>query len=95
MGHILLDQTSTMVTVEVPTADFPEVVNDWLKIDNLVYNKMFEKKAYTPCISHNGKLFARFSCQIYNDLSDYEYASDVLIETLKEVSNEKYRRAKL
>lgn len=94
-GTYFLDQTSTMVTVEVPTADFPEVVNDWLKIDNLVYNKMFEKKAYTPCISHNGKLFARFSCQIYNDLSDYEYASDVLIETLKEVSNEKYRRAKL
>lgn len=94
-GTSYLVQSSTMVTVEVPVNDFPEVVKDWSKIDNLVYHKMFDKKAYTPCIAHNGKLFARFSCQIYNELDDYDFASDVIIETIKEVANERYGKPRL
>lgn len=99
-GTSYLDQKgstsiSTMVTVEVPTQDYPEIVKNWSVIDHHVYNKMFDRKAYTPCIAHNGKLFARFSCQVYNELSDYDYASDVVLETLKEVASEQYKKHKL
>lgn len=80
-------QISTMVTVPVPI-DVPEFIENWPKYDNLVYAKCFARKAYTPCIAHNGKLMARFSCQIYNELNDYDYASDVLIEALNEVAKE-------
>jgi selenocysteine lyase/cysteine desulfurase len=94
-GTYYLEQTSTMVTVEVPIKNFPKLAEDWPKIDNLVYAKMFEEKAYTPCSPHNGKLFARFSCQIYNDLNDFDFASDVLIKTLKEVAQERYGKSNL
>ena len=80
-------QISTMITVPVPI-DVPEFIEDWTKYVDLVYAKCFAKKAYTPCIAHNGKLLARFSCQIYNELDDYDYASDVLIEALNEVAKE-------
>ena len=36
-----------MVTVEVPTQDYPEIVTNWSVIDHHVYNKMFDRKAYT------------------------------------------------
>ncbi|CAK9438687.1 uncharacterized protein LODBEIA_P29110 [Lodderomyces beijingensis] len=80
---------STMVTVEVPTNEFPSVVEKWSSIDDAVYRRcMGQYKAYTPCLAHNGKLWARFSAQVYNELSDYEVASDVLLKVLKEVSAE-------
>ncbi|EMG46703.1 hypothetical protein G210_3044 [Candida maltosa Xu316] len=88
-GTSYLDQTSTMVTVEVPTAKFPEIVANWSKLDNEVYHQMFAKKAYTPCIVHNGKLYARFSCQIYNEIDDFDNASDVLLQVLEEVATNK------
>ena len=36
---------------------------------------------------HHGKLYARFSCQIYNELDDYDYASDVVLKVLKSLFN--------
>ncbi|KAI5967116.1 hypothetical protein KGF57_000545 [Candida theae] len=80
-------QISTMVTIPVPV-DVPDFIENWSKYDNKIYAKCFAKKAYTPCIAHNGKLLARYSCQVYNELSDYDYASDVLIEALNEVAKE-------
>ena len=87
MGTSYLDQKgstliSTMVTVEVPTQDYPEIVTNWSVIDHHVYNKMFDRKAYT-LYRPQWKLFARFSCQVYNELSDYDYASDVVLGDFK------------
>lgn len=31
-------------------------------------------KTYVPFAAHGGKMLVRFSCQVYNELSDYEYA---------------------
>ncbi|KAI5953603.1 hypothetical protein KGF54_002975 [Candida jiufengensis] len=92
-GTSILDQPdktqiSTMVTIEVPTDKYPEFAKNWSKYDNLVYHKCFDKKAYIPCASHNGKLYARFSCQVYNELSDYDKGSDILIQVLDEVAKE-------
>ena len=75
-----------MVTVEVPTQDYPEIVKTGLLLIIMFIIKCLIVRL-TPCIAHNGKLFARFSCQVYNELSDYDYASDVVLETLKEVAS--------
>ncbi|KAI5966486.1 uncharacterized protein KGF55_000795 [Candida pseudojiufengensis] len=92
-GTFVLDQPnktqiSTMVTIAVPTDKYPEFVKNWSKYDNLVYKKCFDKKAYIPCASHNGKLFARLSAQVYNELNDYDLGSDILIQALDEVAKE-------
>ncbi|RLV95422.1 Hercynylcysteine sulfoxide lyase [Spathaspora sp. JA1] len=79
----------TMVNVEVPTKsiglDINGIKNNWAKFDQQVYSKLIDvHKAFTPCVVHNGKLYARFSCQIYNELSDFEHAADVLLTVLEE-----------
>ena len=82
-------QVGTMVTIEIPTKGFPSIVKNWSKLDEVVYKRCIEDyKAYTPCVVHNGKLWARYSCQVYNELEDYEFASDVLLKVLKEVAKE-------
>ncbi|RLV93125.1 Hercynylcysteine sulfoxide lyase [Spathaspora sp. JA1] len=80
---------STMVNVEIPTdslgIDVNGIKNNWTRFDQEVYTKLIDvHKAFTPCVVHNGKLYARFSCQIYNELSDYEHAADVLVKVMKE-----------
>ncbi|KAG7661940.1 uncharacterized protein J8A68_004543 [[Candida] subhashii] len=80
---------STMVTIEVPTKDIgldvDSLKKNWNRFIEVVYTKMSDEyKAYTPCVIHNDKLYARYSCQIYNELNDYEVAADYLIKALKE-----------
>ncbi|CAI5758904.1 unnamed protein product [Candida verbasci] len=84
---VLKPIATTMVTIVIPN-EYPEFIKNWSEYDNLVYEKMFAAKAYTPIASHNNQLIARFSCQIYNELKDYEIASDVLIKSLEEVAKE-------
>ncbi|KAK6202526.1 pyridoxal phosphate-dependent transferase [Scheffersomyces amazonensis] len=98
-GTSILDNSkgslsSAMVTIEVPVEKFgisiKFIQQDFGAFINLVYNKMFnEYKTYIPISVHNGKLYARISAQIYNELSDYEYASSSLTEVLEGLSDNK------
>lgn len=79
---------NTLVNIEVPTQyiglDVSALKKNWSKFLKVVHTKMVDEyNAYTPSIN-NGKLYARYSCQIYNEISDYEIASECLIKVLKE-----------
>lgn len=52
-------------------------------VDLIQYKMVYDYKTFVPVAKHNGKLYARFLCQIYNDLSDYDYASDVVLKVFE------------
>lgn len=78
--------SNTMVTIKVPLTE-PElqiITNNYASIlANTGRTMMMNDKTFVPFILHNGAIYARFSCQIYNELSDYDYASDILMKHLK------------
>lgn len=79
----VLGVSGALVTVEVPMAN-PRLFDDGNLVkqcEEYVYGAMIRQyNTYVPMIYHNGKIFARFSCQIYNELHEYEYASRVILE---------------
>jgi hercynylcysteine S-oxide lyase len=64
-------KTPAMVNVRVPCDD-PDL------IEKIVKEALFEYNTYIPCFKfNNGKIYARFSAQIYNEISDYLYAANI------------------
>lgn len=72
------EQISTMINVEVPFGD----IHIWKKIEEPVMKELVKRNVYIPLVVHNGKLYARFSAQIYTELEDFRKAGDILIDTL-------------
>ncbi|EGW34795.1 uncharacterized protein SPAPADRAFT_53204 [Spathaspora passalidarum NRRL Y-27907] len=91
-GTSYLDQEnliSAMVNVEVPCEslgiDVAAIKANWTRFDQTVYTPSIDvHKSFIPCVVHNGKLYARFSCHVYNELSDYQHAADVLVKVMKD-----------
>lgn len=87
------DTVTTMINVEVPVNHIAKGENihdtgalqEFLSISGKFMEEEMVNKyhTYVPLFYHNKKLYARFSCQIYNDLDDYDYTSDVVIKVLK------------
>lgn len=91
------DTVTTMVNIEVPIdhiAKREDIVLDnssnlqqdqFLGVSRkFVEEEMINKyHTFVPLFYHNNKFYARFSCQIYNELDDYDYASDVVLKVLK------------
>jgi selenocysteine lyase/cysteine desulfurase len=91
------DTVTTMINIEVPIDHLAKREN--IVMDNsspeqqakfLHFSRKFIEEeminkyhTFIPMFYHHGKLYARFSCQIYNDLDDYDYASDVVLKVLK------------
>ncbi|KAK6458937.1 cysteine desulfurase selenocysteine lyase [Scheffersomyces xylosifermentans] len=76
--------TSTMVNVELPIHKFGIQLNTIITSLSKICNKSLENHgAFVPLFAHNGKLYGRFSAQVYNELSDYEKASDDLLSALE------------
>lgn len=80
---------TAMVTVYFPIENYspsfdasdPELM---LLFVNKVSELQIEKHhTFVPFASHAGKVVARFSCQVYNELSDYEYACDAVHSAVK------------
>lgn len=74
-----------------------ELVGDWL---NFVLSKLiYEHRTLVPVAAVNGVLYARFSCQIYNSLEDYDYTSDALLQAFADYFHSdvyaKYTKSKL
>lgn len=75
---------TTMVNVEVPAA---QLGLDAAVLTGPRVNKCLDyyfaqllsvHHTFVPFIVHNNKIFIRLSAQIYNELSDYEYAADAV-----------------
>lgn len=79
--------TTTMVNVELPdigyTPEYYAANQGRIELETHV-EMLYERKAFTPVIVHNGKIYARLSCQLYNEYEDYEKAMDILLEVLRE-----------
>lgn len=81
--------TTAMVTVYFPLDKFTksfdlsnrQLVQHLIKSISEIQIKNY--KTFVPFDVHAGKLFARFSCQLYNELSDYEYACDAAEAAIK------------
>ncbi|RCK61007.1 Hercynylcysteine sulfoxide lyase [Candida viswanathii] len=71
-------QITTMVNVEVPF----EVIDNWKDIEDQIARELVDKNAFIPSVVHNGKLYARFSAQIYTELEDFSKAGKVLMDVL-------------
>lgn len=55
-----------------------------------ITNTQIEKyNTFVPFDVHAGKLIARFSCQVYNEISDYEHACDAAEAAIKSYFNMK------
>lgn len=80
---------TSLITLSVPieqySSDFDP--NDKKSVQSLLpylVNYQLENyKTYAPFASHGGKIVIRFSCQTYNEISDYEYAIKAAQEAVK------------
>jgi selenocysteine lyase/cysteine desulfurase len=81
---------TTMINVEVPVSELGVDVAvltgpSKKKCLDYYYAQLFTHNTFVPYVVHNGKLYMRFSAQLYNELSDYEYAADAVIKVLKKL----------
>lgn len=81
--------TTAMVTAYVPFENYSKTFDvsngDMLKAF-LKFATDFQLdtfKTYVPFATHGGKMILRFSCQVYNELSDYEYAIESARQTVE------------
>jgi selenocysteine lyase/cysteine desulfurase len=66
---------AAMVNVEVPSSDGP-------KLDAISKKMMREHRAYVHFFEFDGKWYARFSANVYNELEDYEKVATKILELL-------------
>lgn len=81
--------TTAMVNVRLPVSErWLQTATDsdreeLLKILNSYPIEHFD--TFVPPVFHNGKLYIRLSCQVYNELSDYKVGFEAVKEALKQV----------
>lgn len=81
--------TTAMVTIFYPlerhtkTFDLSDKKLAQHLIKTISATQIEKYKTFVPFDVHRGKLFARFSCQVYNELVDYEYACEAAESALK------------
>ncbi|CAK7899529.1 hypothetical protein CAAN3_04S06480 [[Candida] anglica] len=80
------ETATALINVEVPVQDLiPEVdINEiapWLP--QVEHEICIDYNTFVPCFFYEGKVYIRFSCQIYNELDDYIYAANAVSETFK------------
>lgn len=90
----LLDNSTGTLLTSMFTIEFPlpkqllaEMSNTgfFILMLDIVLNKMIESyKTFIPMALHKGKCFARFSCEVYNELEDYKYGAEVFPKVIKE-----------
>ncbi|KAK6455800.1 cysteine desulfurase selenocysteine lyase [Scheffersomyces xylosifermentans] len=86
------DLSNTMVTVEFPNERYNIHIRDLKKnigpVFEYIFSKMFAENTYVPLVIHNEKLYGRFSAQVYNELSDYKYAAEVVAKVFESLAND-------
>lgn len=79
--------TTTMVNVALPDTVITseEFIQNFGEINEKVHNQMIrDDKTYVPLAAVGNKVYCRLSTQVYNEYSDYEHATDVLFQRLRE-----------
>ena len=72
-----------MVNVRLPCED-KEI------IDKIVYKLLYENNTFLANGKYNdGNYYARFSAQIFNDLSDYILVAELFLKVMNDVKKEK------
>lgn len=80
---------TAMVTVQVPISHYSQTFDASCKedmkrlLDFVLAHMLDVYKTFVPFAAHNEKLVVRFSAQVYNEISDYEYAIDAVQKTLR------------
>lgn len=80
---------NAMITAFVPIEQYSETFNpkdpaDVLSLLNFLRDyQIKEHGTYAPFGAYAGKIIVRFSCQVYNEISDYEYAIKVARDGVK------------
>lgn len=81
--------TTAMVNVRLPVSEkwlkgaSPEDKEELLKVLNNYPMENFD--TFVPPVFHNGKVYVRLSCQVYNELSDYKVGVEAIKEALKQI----------
>ncbi|WVF67835.1 hypothetical protein IAT40_002596 [Kwoniella sp. CBS 6097] len=82
--------TAAMVNVALPHIPDPKDLSDQLKQQKYFEDKCFEGNTFVAAYRHGGKWWARFSAQVWNDLSDFDYAGDVVEQICKDIKEGKH-----
>nr|XP_018259566.1 uncharacterized protein I303_07634 [Kwoniella dejecticola CBS 10117]OBR81724.1 hypothetical protein I303_07634 [Kwoniella dejecticola CBS 10117] len=83
--------TAAMVNVRLPHIQDPENMQDQFKQLRYFEDRCFEENTFVAAYRHGGKWWARFSAQVWNDLSDFDYAAKVIEQICREIKDGKYR----
>lgn len=81
---------TSMLTFTVPVEKYSDkfdtanVTDAWALSDFVMENLATRGNTFVPLAPYNGKIIARFSALVYNELSDYEYAIDALKASIVE-----------
>lgn len=80
------DPKIAMVTVEIPLdrfdASYQQFADNFDAWSSYSGEIMIDHRQFVPWIAYNGKLWARFSCQVYTEAADFDRASDELMAAL-------------
>jgi selenocysteine lyase/cysteine desulfurase len=66
------EMNAALVNVEFPC-------DNKQTMDHVSKTLMSDHQSYVQTYEFNGKYYARFSCQIYNELKDYEYVANTIL----------------
>ncbi|KAG5355802.1 Hercynylcysteine sulfoxide lyase [Yarrowia sp. B02] len=81
----VLGHAGAMVTVRLPIPEeFLAAASEERKQElfQLICDHPLTRGTYVPPIYHNGKMYVRFSAQVYNELEDYQVGIDAVNEAL-------------
>ncbi|ABN68509.2 cysteine desulfurase Selenocysteine lyase [Scheffersomyces stipitis CBS 6054] len=85
--------TTAMFNVEVPLEQLGLNVDDYKENANELYFSMHKgKRVVVPLFIHNNKVYGRFSAQIYNELDDYDKASDIVYQLFVNIARKKAQK---
>ncbi|KAK8850714.1 hypothetical protein IAR55_004634 [Kwoniella newhampshirensis] len=87
--------TAAMVNVEMPHISVPDDLADAALQEIYIQDGLFQANCYAAPYRHNGKWWTRFSTQVWNDLSDFEYIAKALDKICLDVKAGKYKKQDL
>nr|XP_019007744.1 uncharacterized protein I206_07378 [Kwoniella pini CBS 10737]OCF46525.1 hypothetical protein I206_07378 [Kwoniella pini CBS 10737] len=82
--------TAAMTNVRLPHIPDPKNLEDLFKQLRYFEDRCFDENTFVAAYRHGGKWWARFSAQVWNDLSDFDYAAKVIEKICLEIKDEKY-----
>ncbi|KAL7420902.1 hypothetical protein Q5752_004856 [Cryptotrichosporon argae] len=84
--------TAAMVTVELPAVPAPGDLADQLLQIKYIEDSMLARDCFAPGLFHDGKWWVRFSAQVWNDLSDFDYLASVYDDIVRGLRDGSYRQ---